>query len=1031
MEYNHREIERKWQLYWEKNKTFKTEIDHQKPKYYVLDMFPYPSGAGLHVGHPLGYIASDIVAHYMRHKGYNVLHPMGFDSFGLPAEQYAIETGQHPAITTERNIQRYKEQLKLIGLSYDWDREIRTSDPKYYKWTQWTFLKLFKHWYDKSIEKARPIDELINIFEREGNLHVNAAHSCKVTFTAKEWKSFEEKKKQEILMDYRLAYLSETWVNWCPALGTVLANDEVSEGYSIRGGYPVERKLMKQWALRITAYADRLLEGLDRIDWPESIKEMQRNWIGKSEGLQVKFMLVDNPREYIEIFTTRPDTIYGVTFMAVAPESKYVDKIIHPSLEKQVKAYLSKVINRSERERMADSHEPTGIFTGSYAINPFTRKAVPIWIADYVIATYGTGAVMCVPAHDQRDYLFAKRYGLPIIEVIQGGNISECAYEEKRGICINSGILNGLSVPQAIEKAIQFAEEHGFGKRTIQYKLRDAVFSRQRYWGEPFPIYYKDGVPYPLDEDKLPLELPEVDSYLPTEHGEPPLARAKNWHTQEGYPYETSTMPGFAGSSGYYLRFMDPHNDKEYFSVEAVNYWKNVDFYVGGAEHATGHLIYARFWNKFLYDLGMVPNDEPFKKLINQGMIQGRSNFVYRVKPEAMAEFILWELIKNKQLGVLFEKNEKNDECVCDFVCHEKKLYIDVSRHQSILETLDQKKNYAQSKGYGLLVFNLNDVILHTDDVIEKIKDFLNGQDIPVYEPMSIWEEKPIFVSKNIYGREHFSFPMHVDINLVHNDILDIEGFKRWRPEFRDAEFILEENGKYYCGYEIEKMSKSRYNVQNPDEIIEKYGADTLRMYEMFLGPVEQSKPWDTNGIEGVYRFLKKFWRRYVDENGEIKMSQEEPTSQEWKILHSTIKKITEDIERFSLNTCISTFMICVNELTALNCRKEKILKPLLILIHPFAPHIAEELWHRMGNEHTITYEPYPVYDEKYLIEDTIQYPVSFNGKMRFLITVPVGATEEEIKQKILSSSEGQKWLQGKEPKRWVIVPNKIINVVV
>jgi leucyl-tRNA synthetase len=1030
MEYNHREIEERWQNYWEEKKTFKVDINPNKPKYYVLDMFPYPSGAGLHVGHPLGYIASDIYAHYKRHKGYNVLHPMGYDSFGLPAEQYAIETGQHPAITTEKNIQRYRQQLKLIGLSFDWDRELRTSDPKYYKWTQWTFIKLFKHWYDKSIEKARPIEDLIAIFEKEGNKNVQAATSCKLTFTAKEWQRFDEKKKQEILMDYRLAYLSETWVNWCPALGTVLANDEVSEGYSIRGGYPVERKRMKQWALRITAYADRLLEGLDRIDWPENVKEIQRNWIGKSEGLQVKFLLFDQPDEYIEIFTTRPDTIYGVTYLAVAPESPYVEKLIKPEYEKEVRAFLNKVINRSERERMADSAEPTGVFTGSYAINPFTRKAVPIWIADYVIATYGTGAVMAVPAHDQRDYNFAKKHGLPIIEVIKGGDISEKAYEKKEGICYNSGILDGLTVPEAIERAIQYAEENGFGKRMIQYKLRDAVFSRQRYWGEPFPIYYKDGIPYPLDESELPLELPEIDSYLPTETGEPPLARAKNWHTKEGYPYDTSTMPGFAGSSGYYFRFMDPHNDEAYFSQEAVNYWRNVDFYVGGAEHATGHLIYARFWCKFLYDMGLVPEDEPFKKLINQGMIQGRSNFVYRVKPEAMAEFTLWERIKNKQLGVLFERNTKDDECSCDFVCHEKKLYIDVRRHHHILSKLDQLKKYAEKKDYDLLVFNLNDVILFTDEIIDRILKHLNGQKQPVYDPITIWDEKPIFVSKNVYGREYFSFPMHVDINLVHNDVLDIEAFKQWRPEFREAEFILEENGKYICGYEIEKMSKSKYNVQNPDDIIEKYGADTLRMYEMFLGPVEQSKPWDTNGIEGVYRFLKKFWKLYVNEQGEVNLTNEEPTPKELKILHSTIKKVTEDIERFSLNTCVSTFMVCVNELSSLQCKKEKILKPLLILLHPFAPHITEEIWHRLGHQDTITYEPFPTYEEKYLVEDVIQYPVSFNGKMRFLLSVPADATEEQIKQMVMNAPEAQKWLQGKEPKKWIIVKNKIINVV-
>ena len=926
MEYNFREIEKKWQNRWEEEKVYKVDIEKDKPKFYVLDMFPYPSGAGLHVGHPLGYIASDIYARYKHLKGYNVLHPMGFDSFGLPAEQYAIQTGQHPAITTKKNIEKYKAQLRKIGFNYDWNREVVTSDPKYYKWTQWTFIKLFHHWYDNKLQKARPIEDLIIEFEKNGTENVDAACSENLEFTANEWKSFDEKKKQQVLLNYRLAYISENMVNWCPALGTVLANDEVKDGVSIRGGYEVIQKKMKQWSLRVTAYAERLLKGLDKIDWSDSLKEMQRNWIGRSEGAEV-FFPVKNSDLKIKIFTTRPDTIFGATFMVLAPELDIVQELISEDRRKEAEEYIKYVLKRTERERLADAKNISGVFIGSYAINPFTGKEMPIYISDYVLASYGTGAIMSVPAHDSRDFMFAKHFGLPIIQVVlkkgeQPVDFSQMeeSYDSKEGILINSDFLNGLEVKEAFERIIEEIEKRGLGHRKVNYKLRDAIFSRQRYWGEPFPIYYKDGMPYTLSEDELPLELPEIDSFEPTENGEPPLARAKNWKTKEGYPLETSTMPGFAGSSGYYLRYMDPHNEKSYFSQEAVNYWRSVDLYVGGAEHATGHLIYARFWNKFLYDIGLVPEDEPFKKLINQGMIQGRSNFVYRIKGT------------NKFVS-----------------------------------------------------FGLKDKY----DVI----------------------------------------PIHVDISLVKNDILDIEAFKKWRPEYENAEFILEE-GKYVCGWAIEKMSKSMYNVVNPDDIVETYGADTLRLYEMFLGPIEQHKPWDTNGIDGVHKFLKKFWRLF-HLNGDFEVLDEKPTDKELKVLHSTIKKVTNDIETFNYNTAISSFMICVNELTSLKCNKREILEPLNILLSPFAPHITEEIWEKLGHTDFVYNAEFPTYNEKYLVEESFEYPVSFNGKLRFKITLPLNLSDEEIEKKVMSHSKAKKWLAGKLPKKVIIVRKKIINIVV
>ncbi len=920
-----------------KNKTFRAETDTSRPKYYVLDMFPYPSGAGLHVGHPLGYIASDIYSRYKRLKGFNVLHPMGYDAFGLPAEQYAIQTGTHPSVTTEKNIQRYREQMDKIGFSYDWDREVKTCDPGYYKWTQWTFIQLFNHWYNLETDKATPVAELIRIFESNGNTRVHAAMTIDWNkglqtkypflgenwdgiFTAAQWKSFKENLQRDILMNYRLAYQGDAIVNWCPDLGTVLANDEVKEGFSLRGGHPVERKLMRQWFLRITAYAQRLLDGLDRIDFTESIKEIQKNWIGRSEGAEIAFPIENTPYT-LDIFTTRPDTIFGATFMVIAPEHELAEIIASPDQVAAVSNYVHWARNRSERERMSEVKKITGEFTGAYCLNPFNAKQIPIWVADYVLAGYGTGAIMAVPAHDSRDYDFAKHFSLPIIEVVSGGDISESSYDAKDGILVNSEFINGMKVKEAITAVIGKAEALKIGKGTVNYRLRDAIFSRQRYWGEPFPVYYKNGIAYVLDESELPLILPDVDKYLPTETGEPPLARAKNWKTKEGYPYETSTMPGFAGSSGYYLRYMDPRNENEYLSKEADQYWQDIDLYMGGAEHATGHLIYSRFWNKFLYDLGLVCKDEPYKKLINQGMIQGRSNLVYRIK-------------------------------------------------------------------------NTN-----------------------------------TFVSYNL-KKDYEVTEIHVDVNIVENDVLDLVAFKAWRPDLADAEFILED-GKYICGWEVEKMSKSLHNVINPDDLIAKYGADTLRLYEMFLGPLEQSKPWDTNGIEGVFRFIRKFWRLYHNRENEFIVSNEGPTGEELKILHRTIKKTEDDTERYSFNTAVSNFMICVNELSELKCNKRAILEPLLILIAPYAPHLAEELWEHLGHSETITYTTFPLFREEYIVESTFHYPVSFNGKMRFQLELSLDLTIPEIIKAVLKAAETEKWLQGKTAKKIIVVPKKIINIVV
>lgn len=972
MEYNFREIEKKWQKQWAEMKTYQVTEDKSKEKFYVLNMFPYPSGAGLHVGHPLGYIASDIYARYKRLMGYNVLNPMGYDAYGLPAEQYAIQTGQHPAITTAENINRYRSQLDKIGFSFDWNREVRTCEPKYYKWTQWAFQKMFNSFYCNTCQKAQPIEKLIEHFSQKGTEGLDVAQSEELSFTAAEWNAMSEKEQQQVLMNYRIAYLGETMVNWCAGLGTVLANDEVVDGVSVRGGYTVVQKKMMQWCLRVSAYAQRLLDGLDTVDWTESLKETQRNWIGRSEGTEMEFEVKSDERRTknsndssqensslstlnssfkFTIFTTRADTIFGVTFMVLAPESELVEKLTTPEQKAEVDAYIEKTKKRTERERISD-RSVTGVFSGSYAINPFTGENIPIWISDYVLAGYGTGAIMAVPAHDSRDYAFAKHFGLEIRPLIEGCDVSEESFDAKEGTVCNSpksGVetldgfsLNGLSVKEAIKKTKEFVTSHNMGRVKVNYRLRDAIFSRQRYWGEPFPVYYKDGMPYMISEDKLPLELPEIDQYKPTETGEPPLGHAKKWawDTEKNevvdkslidnktvFPLELNTMPGFAGSSAYYLRYMDPHNDNALVGEEADRYWQNVDLYVGGTEHATGHLIYSRFWNKFLFDLGVSCQEEPYKKLVNQGMIQGRSNFVYRV---------------------------------------------------------------------------------NSDD----------------------HSKKPLFVSLGLKDQYDVT-PIHVDVNIVHGDVLDTEAFKAWRPEYNDAEFVLED-GKYVCGWAIEKMSKSMFNVVNPDMIVEKYGADTLRLYEMFLGPVEQSKPWDTNGIDGCHRFLKKFWALFYDQRtGEFLPDRSEPTPEQYKSVHKLIKKVTQDIEQFSYNTSISAFMICVNELHQLKCHNEALLTDVVGLIAPFAPHIAEELWHALGNSGSVFDACWPEYNEKYLVESTVQMGIAFNGKRRFEMQFAADADNAAVEQAVMAEPRTAKYTDGKQIVKVIIVPKRMVNVVV
>ena len=948
MEYDFREIEQKWQQHWRDHQTYQVTEDPTRKKFYVLNMFPYPSGAGLHVGHPLGYIASDIYARYKRQQGFNVLNPMGYDAYGLPAEQYAIQTGQHPAVTTEQNIKRYREQLDKIGFCFDWSREVRTCDAGYYHWTQWAFERMFESYYDNRTKQARPIHELVRHFEEEGTLDMDVAQTEPLVFSARDWRSMNEKEQQQTLMNYRIAYLGETMVNWCQELGTVLANDEVVDGVSVRGGYPVVQRKMRQWCLRVSAYAQRMLDGLDLVDWSDSIKETQRNWVGRSEGAEMRFESItpegtEERRGHFTIFTTRADTIFGVTFMVLAPESELVAQLTTSEQREEVEAYLAYVAKRTERDRMAD-HKVTGVFSGSYGVNPFTGERIPIWISEYVLASYGTGAIMAVPAHDSRDYAFARHFQLPIVPLIEGADVSQESFDAKEGTVMNSpreGVnstltLNGLTVQEAIAKTKAFIAEQGIGQVKVNYRLRDAIFSRQRYWGEPFPVYYKDDMPYMIPEDCLPLQLPEIDAYKPTESGEPPLGRAEKWawDTEKRcvvekrlidhktvFPIELCTMPGFAGSSAYYLRYMDPHNDQALVGKKADEYWQNVDLYVGGTEHATGHLIYSRFWNKFLFDLGVSCKEEPFQRLVNQGMIQGRSNFVYRVNAADAAEH-------------------------------------------------------------------------------------------------------PVFVSKGLKD-QYDTTPIHVDVNIVHADVLDLDAFRAWRPELKNAEFVLED-GKYVCGWAIEKMSKSMFNVVNPDDIVSQYGADTLRLYEMFLGPVEASKPWDTNGIDGCHRFLKKFWKLFQQE-----LIDEDPTKEELKSLHKLIKKVSTDIEVFSYNTSVSAFMVCTNELTQQKCRNLRILRTLVTVLAPFAPHIAEELWEQTGGEGSVCDTEWPTWNEDYLVEDEVQMPVSFNGKARFQINLPASASKETIIEAAMGDERSQKYLEGKQVVKTIVVPGRIINIVV
>ena len=1010
MEYNFREIEKKWQRRWVEQKTYHVAEDSHKEKFYVLNMFPYPSGAGLHVGHPLGYIASDIYARYKRLRGYNVLNPMGYDAYGLPAEQYAIQTGQHPAVTTEANINHYREQLDKIGFSFDWDREVRTCDPKYYHWTQWAFQRMFESYYDNRQQKAMPIAGLVEAFEQGGTEGIDAACSEDMAFTADEWRAMDERRRQEVLMNYRIAYLGETMVNWCPQLGTVLANDEVVDGVSERGGYPVVQKKMRQWCLRVSAYAQRLLDGLDTIDWTDSLKETQRNWIGRSEGAEITFMVAphqlptsssaesagalsprgrDGEGLSFTIFTTRADTMFGVTFMVLAPESELVAVLTTPGQKAEVDAYLERTKKRTERERIAD-RSVSGVFTGSYAVNPLTGEEIPIWVSDYVLAGYGTGAIMAVPAHDSRDYAFAKHFGLEIRPLIDGCDVSEQSFDAKEGIVCNSPrtgceargglVLNGLTVKEAIAKTKAFVEEQGLGRVKVNYRLRDAIFSRQRYWGEPFPVYYKDGMPYMIPEDCLPLELPEVATFLPTETGEPPLGHATRWawdtearsvtdnsriDNKTVFPLELNTMPGFAGSSAYYLRYMDPHNDNALVSAEADSYWREVDLYVGGTEHATGHLIYSRFWNKFLHDIGVSAVEEPFRKLVNQGMIQGRSNFVYRINRKAPSD--------------------------------------------------------SPRGGEGRL----------SDANLSSPTGGVEGAVTALLSPQQGETEgaSPVFVSLGLKDR-YDTTPLHVDVNIVHGDVLDIDSFRKWRPEYANAEFVLEE-GKYVCGWAVEKMSKSMYNVVNPDMIVDKYGADTLRLYEMFLGPVEQSKPWDTNGIDGCHRFLKKFWALFYGREGGLLADDREPSAAELKAVHKLIKKVTQDIEQFSYNTSISAFMICVNELGQLKCHNRSLLADLVVLIAPFAPHIAEELWEALGGRGSVCDACWPQWNEQYLVESTVQLTVSFNGKARFQMDFAADADNATIEQAVLADERSAKYMGGKQVVKVIIVPRKIVNVVV
>ncbi|MFZ4931856.1 leucine--tRNA ligase [Chryseobacterium sp. Mn2064] len=997
MFYDHQQIEKKWQKYWEENQTYKTSNNTDKPKFYVLDMFPYPSGAGLHVGHPLGYIASDIYARYKRHQGFNVLHPVGYDSFGLPAEQYAIQTGQHPAITTEQNINRYEEQLKKIGFSFDWSRELRTSDASYYKWTQWIFIQLYHSWYNKDTDKAEAIETLVQHFEEKGTEGLNANQNDELSFTAEEWKNASDLDKEDILLNYRLAYRAETTVNWCPALGTVLANDEIKDGKSERGGFPVFQKKMMQWSMRISAYSERLLQGLSTIDWPQPLKDSQEYWIGKSQGAQVQFQ-VEGHDEFVEVFTTRPDTIFGATFMVLAPENPLVETITTDAQKVEVDTYIEETSKKTERDRMSDVKNVSGAFTGSYAVNPFSGEKMPIYISDYVLMGYGTGAVMAVPAHDERDHRFAKKFNLEIKKVVETEeDVQEKAFDSKDSVCVNSDFLNGLNYNDAKSKMISEIETKGIGRGTINYRQRDAIFSRQRYWGEPVPIYYKDGMPYTLPVSALPLELPEVEKYLPTEDGDPPLGNAKVFAWDEAnqkvvsvdliddttiFPLELSTMPGWAGSSWYFLRYMDPNDEETFVKKELADYWGQVDLYIGGSEHATGHLLYSRFWNMFLKDRGYISHDEPFQKLINQGMILGMSAFVYRVKFD---------------LKIITTSNENpsfQDESLVVLERYIPKDFTKIIKPEALGAYLINEESFSKI---------LDTIYVQHDSEVSIKKEFGNYS-----------------VQK-----------LHVDVALLKgtSDELDIEEFKKWRPEFNDAEFILED-GKYMTDREVEKMSKSKYNVVNPDDICEEYGADGLRLYEMFLGPLEQSKPWNTQGLSGVYGFLKKFWNLYF--NGDVfEVSDEEPTKAEYKVLHTLIKKVVYDIENFSFNTSVSSFMIAVNELQKIKCNKRNILEPLAVIISPYAPHICEELWNMLGHNTSIEFEKFPVLNEDYLVEDEIEYPVSVNGKMKFKISLSAQLSAKEVEDLVISNEKMQQILEGKSPKKIIVVPHRIVNIVI
>ncbi len=1030
MDYQPRVIEKKWRQYWKEKETYKVSHESDKPKFYVLDMFPYPSGSGLHVGHPLGYIASDIFSRFKRLKGFNVLHPMGYDAFGLPAEQYAIQRGVHPAISTAENIERYREQLDNLGFDYDWSRQVKTSDPNYYKWTQWIFIQLFEHYYNQASAKAETIVSLVAQFEKEGNAAVKAATTQEDIFTAEEWNAMSPAEQDAILMNYRLAYRKKGFVNWCEALGTVLANDEVKDGLSERGAHPVEKRAMLQWSLRITAYAERLLRDMENLEWSDALKAMQRNWIGRSEGAQLFFKLEGNT-EQIEVFTTRPDTIFGATYIVLAPEHDLVSQLTTDAQRIAIEAYQEYVNARSERERMSEVKEVTGAFTGAYAINPFTQERIPIWIGEYVLKDYGTGAIMAVPSDDDRDHAFAEKFDLPIIEVIDKSAYPGATRHDKLGKMINSGFLDGMEVPAAIEAALKKIEEMAIGVRKVNYRLRDANYSRQRYWGEPFPVFYdENGVSKAMDLSNLPLELPDLEDFKPASGGKSPLARKTEWvNFSEGYERETDTMPGFAGSSWYFFRYMDPNNSERFASEDALNYWREVDLYVGGTEHAVGHLMYSRFWNKFLFDKGLVPSNEPFKKLINQGMIQGRSNFVYRAN-EAFAEVFFEQ--KMKDLDLDFHTEFPVGGAMVDFAFPEQKLVIELKNSRSLARFVEEQTPMIEAQGFKLLAISVEEIaanILSFDTILARVKKALKGE----IEPTRFdgFTPNPAFISLDEVSDHRLVSAIHVDINLVDNDILDVEAFKASREEYANAIFVLNEQGKYKCGHLVEKMSKSKYNVQNPDDLVEKYGADALRMFEMFLGPIEQSKPWDTKGIDGVSKFLRRFWGLFFNEAGELSISEAQPTKEELKVAHLAIKKVNEDIERFSFNTCVSGFMVAANDLRKLNCNKRAVLEDLVILIAPFAPHMAEELWHLLGHQESVTKASYPVANLEYLQEDSVEYPVCVNGKKRALASFAKDASKEDMEQFALNMEEVKKWTTDKTVRKVIVVPGRMINVVV